>query len=407
MLTANELGCYLQQARKHLRLSQTAVAGHLGVARQGISAYESGKRSVSSHELQILCNLFRIYPNDLLGFETEARDETLSRSLDFRFNTGIFALSDNDQREIRDMTASVPPDNQSYLMRWKNSFKQFGVDRKKPFWSMVDVAQNLRNGLGQVAPPINIFLIVEQLGIYLKPTFLDKAAAIVNRPNESRQCPPWILVSSTQPIDRQRYSIAHEIAHLLLHEEELLVHHPHYYRRHFDRREIDAESFAAELLMPHELIKKSVGQWEVNKPLEEAVFLLSYLYQVSFTAMSKRVYELKLVTRSTYEDLCKVKPSKLEGAARKTPAKHLFRAEAFIPKITEELGISPAPRSFDRKAVRRMQEMAYTRYLGLQTSGGSNPAVIYQLESAGRVYEKVAIWIALNYPLYGTHRSTH
>ena len=403
MLTSSELGCYLQQARKHLRLSQTSVAGQLGVARQAISAYESGKRNVSSHELQILCNLFRVYPNELLGFEVTELDEALLRSLDFRFNTGIFALSDNDQREVVEMAATVPPDNVGYLVRWQKSFKQFGVDRKKPFWSMVDVAENLRRGLAQIAPPINVFLIAEQLGIYLKPTFLDKAAAIVNRPNESRQCPPWILVSSTQPIDRQRYSIAHEIAHLLLHEEELLVHHPHYYRRHFDRREIDAESFAAELLMPHDLIKQSVGQWKINKPLEEAVFLLSYLYQVSFTAMSKRVYELKLVTRSTYEHLCKVKPSTLEGAAKKTPAKHIFRPEVFIPKVTEELGISPAPRSFDRKAVRRMQEIAYTRYLGLQTLGGSNAAAVYQLESAGRVYEKVAVWIAQNYPLYRTH----
>src|ERR1044072_850975 len=150
MLTSSELGCYLQQARKHLRLSQTSVAGPRGVTRQAISAYESGKRNVSSHELQILCNLFRVSPNELLGFEIKELDEVLRRSLDFRFNTGIFALSDNDQREVVEMAATVPPDNVGYLVRWQKSFKQFGADRKKPFWSMVDVAENLRRGLAQI-----------------------------------------------------------------------------------------------------------------------------------------------------------------------------------------------------------------------------------------------------------------
>jgi len=97
-----------------------------------------------------------------------------------------------------------------------------------------------------------------------------------------------------------------------------------------------------------------------------------------------------------------VKPSKLESASKKTPIKDAFRPEKFIPKITEELGIVPKPYYFDQKTVRRMQEIAYTRYLGQQTAGGSNAAALYALESAGRVYEKVAIWIASQYPMRRT-----
>src|SRR6266853_6915868 len=68
MLTHAELGRCLQVARKRIRLSQTAVANQLKVTRQVVSAYESGKRAISAPELQLLCNLFRIYPDDLLGF---------------------------------------------------------------------------------------------------------------------------------------------------------------------------------------------------------------------------------------------------------------------------------------------------------------------------------------------------
>jgi thiaminase len=95
-------------------------------------------------------------------------------------------------------------------------------------------------------------------------------------------------------------------------------------------------------------------------------------------------------------------PTQLEGAARKSSVKYPFKPEKFIPKITEELGIAPKAQAFDQKAVRRMQEIAYTRYLGLQTRGGSKAAALYALESPGRVYEKVAIWLALQYPMNRT-----
>src|SRR5437588_5625364 len=69
--------------------------------------------------------------------------------------------------------------------------------------------------------------------------------------------PPRILVSSAQPLPRQRFSIGHELAHLLLHEEVLIV-HAHYYKRQLDQKEIDADAFSAELIMPRDLLTKSI-----------------------------------------------------------------------------------------------------------------------------------------------------
>lgn len=400
MLTHAELGRCLQVARKRLRLSQTAVANQLKVTRQVVSAYESGKRAVSAPELQLLCNLFRLYPNDLLGF-TRPTDQPFTTTSAFRMNTGIFELSENDRREVEEVTKGIPPDSESYLARWKKSSGKYVVNKRVPFWSMQQLAENVRKGLDQDEPPINVYLMAEQLGIYVTPTFLDKAAAVVNRADENRKppTPPWILVNSTQPVERQRYSIGHEIAHLLLHDEELIVLHPHYYRRHFDQREIDAESFAAELLMPRDLIESSIKNLKVKDPIEEAVFILSYLYQVSFTAMATRLYNLNMITRATYNHLMGIKPSRLEGAAKKSSGKRLFKPDKFIPELTAELGIAQKPQAFDQDAVRRMQEIAYTRYLGLETKGGSNPTALYNLESPGKVYEKVALWIASKYPL--------
>lgn len=399
MLTHAELGRCLQAARKRIRLSQTAVANQLKVTRQVVSAYESGKRAVSAPELQLLCNLFRLYPNDLLGF-TRPTELSFITSSAFRLNKG-FELSENDRHEVIETTKRIPHDSESYLARWKRASKKFVAKERGPFGSMPQLAESVRKELGQNEPPINVYLIAEHLGIYVTPTFMDKAAAVVNRADEKRvpPIPPWILVNSTQPVERQRYSIGHEIAHLLLHDEELIVLHPHYYRRHFDQREIDAESFAAELLMPRDLIEHSIKNLNLKEPVEEAVFILSYLYQVSFIAMAIRLYNLNIITRASYNHLTKIKPSKLKGAVRKSSGKRLFKPDKFIPDLTDELGIPQKPQAFDQDAVRRMQEIAYTRYLGLETKGGSNATALYNLESPSKAYEKVALWIANKYPL--------
>jgi Zn-dependent peptidase ImmA (M78 family)/transcriptional regulator with XRE-family HTH domain len=398
-----ELGKRLQEARKRVRLSQTAVAGQLGVTRQVVSAYETGTRSVSAQEVQLLCNLFRVYPNDLFGF-SRSRVRPVTASLETRMNEGKFALGERDSEEVRDFLQRQLPNGETYLERWKESYRTYAPVAKSPFGSTQQTAERVRKGLGQTEPPINVFLLAEQLGVLVNPTYLDKAAAIVNREDESRQpaSPPWILVNSAQPVQRQRYSVAHEIAHLMLHEGERVIFHPHLYMRHFDHKELEAEAFAAELLMPRELVEDSIRKLDIKKAVEEIVFLLSYLYQVSFSAMSTRLYNLNLITRTTYNLLTSVKPSTLENSLTKVPGKRPFKANSFLPSLEAELGVKPAPSNFDADAVRKIQEMAYTRYLGQETQGGAKPSALYTLDPPGKVYEKVALWIAKKYPLEST-----
>src|SRR5689334_584459 len=116
-MTSENLGQCLQEARKHLRLSQTAVAKLLKATRQVISAYESGKRDISAKELQILCNLFRIYPNDLLGFKLYEHSNN-AQGMDFRMNDDP-DLTDHDKREIEEFYLRTVPQNDDHLLRWK------------------------------------------------------------------------------------------------------------------------------------------------------------------------------------------------------------------------------------------------------------------------------------------------
>ena len=75
-----------------------------------------------------------------------------------------------------------------------------------------------------------------------------------------------IGINSAHPKTRQRFSIAHEIGHLVLHDKkELFI--DKVVRVNFrdakssmaiDHNEIEANQFAAELLMPRELVRQQI-----------------------------------------------------------------------------------------------------------------------------------------------------
>ncbi len=111
-----------------------------------------------------------------------------------------------------------------------------------------------------------------------------------------------IGVNSTDSPNRQRFTIAHELGHLILHVESDL---------HVDQRfpiglrsgisamavddnEIEANQFAAELLMPSALITKDV-ELLVGIDVDKAISSLSNKYKVSTEAMSIRLSTLGFV----------------------------------------------------------------------------------------------------------------
>lgn len=124
-------------------------------------------------------------------------------------------------------------------------------------------------------------------------------------------CPPGgggiIGVNSEHTKTRQRFTIAHEIGHLLLHgdeefhidEKRPLARRDEVSSQAVDWREIEANQFAAELLMPNDLVRKSVDaliKKNVEITVEEAVERLARDYGVSQLAMTHRLTNLKIIS---------------------------------------------------------------------------------------------------------------
>lgn len=116
-----------------------------------------------------------------------------------------------------------------------------------------------------------------------------------------------IGVNSEHSRTRQRFTIAHELGHLLLHsDEEFHIDEKRPLARRdevsslaVDPREIEANQFAAELLMPEAFVRESVDALvaeDSDVTVEEAIDKLARAYQVSTIAMTHRLTNLKILS---------------------------------------------------------------------------------------------------------------
>ena len=100
--------------------------------------------------------------------------------------------------------------------------------------------------------------------------------------------PPLIFMNSTVPGDRYRFSLAHEVAHLILHN------HP----ETEDEMESQADEFAAELLMPAREIRPQIAYPSLGK-----LGRVKSHWKVSIKSLIVQSYRLKLVTPNQYKGL--------------------------------------------------------------------------------------------------------
>lgn len=144
--------------------------------------------------------------------------------------------------------------------------------------------------------PINVELIADRVGAIISYESFNEDLSGVLVKEKDRIV---IGVNSFHPKTRQRFTIAHEIGHLVLqHKGELFVDQTVMRRDEIssqavDPQEIDANRFAAELLMPESLIIEAVQRRQEKKTeTTQLIQDLAEEFQVSSQAMEYRLTNL-------------------------------------------------------------------------------------------------------------------
>lgn len=149
-------------------------------------------------------------------------------------------------------------------------------------------------------PRVDVREIAALLGIEIREKPLGDVSGLLYR--EGSQV--IIGVNSDHHINRKRFTIAHEIGHHQLHS-----HNPLYVDKGFavrlrdqksseavDFEEIEANTFAAELLMPVWMLNKDAELQKATIDQERDIKALAERYGVSEQAMTFRLINLKIIS---------------------------------------------------------------------------------------------------------------
>ena len=168
----------------------------------------------------------------------------------------------------------------------------------RPRWGRIEqLTDSLLHGAGITAPAVSIDDIVRAQGITIRVMDLKEVSGLVVRDGSVTV----IGVNKAHAFTRRRFTVAHELAHALLHEGEE-VHYDRDFRVDFrsaassmgvDVKEMEANFFAAAILMPRRFLE--ADPLVANLDLEDAadaVKTLATRYKVSQHAMSIRLGNL-------------------------------------------------------------------------------------------------------------------
>jgi Zn-dependent peptidase ImmA (M78 family) len=157
------------------------------------------------------------------------------------------------------------------------------------------------------APPVPVDQLIRSQGVEItRKRFDDETSGLIYVDVKTGHAVVGLNVSHSKT--RQRFTLAHELGHFLLHKQNegglhvddrdfFIKFRDHHSSDGSDREEREANAFAAELLMPSSFLERDAKKLREGLSLsdETAVRELASRYGVSLQALSFRLVNLGLI----------------------------------------------------------------------------------------------------------------
>lgn len=154
-------------------------------------------------------------------------------------------------------------------------------------------AHALVERLGLKAPPVPVEKLAKALGVRIEYNPFDDELSGMAFLRDGR---PIIGVNSKHHPNRQRFTIAHELGHIILHRPHLETAILIDKNRNFlprdptsaegtDPLEVQANAFASELLLPTKLVRQALSEWPGDLNDDDYLIALAKRFRVSLTAL--------------------------------------------------------------------------------------------------------------------------
>lgn len=139
--------------------------------------------------------------------------------------------------------------------------------------------------------PVKLVALADELGLSLFKSTLPPSISGLIQPSGISRSGFEIKINKFEPNYRQRFTLAHEIGHFLLHREMIasgITDSIMYRSTLSSQKEVEANKFASWLLMPYSLVKQAsslLSEVDVEKKVE----MMAEQFKVSKDAMKFRL----------------------------------------------------------------------------------------------------------------------
>lgn len=269
--------------RESRGFSQTELGEKIGVKGGYFSKVENGILSVTEERFHQICDALRYPPS--FFFQADRTSGQGSPCLLYhrkRQSMPILKLR-QIQAKIRIQRLALLRLLRGVELTPEVSFQRFDIDE---YGSPQKIARLLRVHWRLPHGPIrNLVQTVETAGgIVLRVSFETRKLDGVSE--WPRGAPPLFFLNEEIPVDRWRWTLAHEIGHLVMHTIPS------------DNQEKEADQFAAEFLMPQKEIQMDLK----NLTLPRAIAMKPY-WKVSVQGLIRHAYTLGQITERQYRRL--------------------------------------------------------------------------------------------------------
>lgn len=272
----------IELRRRMLGLSQTELAKRLNIGQGTLSKIEQGLKEVSLDLLPVLSEALSCHPN-FFSLPERLYGGPISAAPMYRKKASVgtkvidrlmaqLNVTIGHIRKLLQQTELNPE-----LVRPQYELEDYENDP-------TEIARLVRRAWMTPNGPIrNLVELLERAGyLIIECDMSDSGLSGISY--QIHGLPPMIFINKSQPMDRYRFTLAHELGHLVMHR--LPTH----------TMEEEANSFAAEFLMP----SKDIGPHLAHLTLEKAAYMKPF-WRTSMASIVYRAKALNRISHGQYE----------------------------------------------------------------------------------------------------------
>ena len=300
-------------AREAREWTQSDLAEAIGAIQGQISKYELGMLAVPEPHADLISKELDFHPSFL-----QKTDIVLALGGDFLYRRRAH-LAAKVRRRVQ-AEANIYKMRIAQLLQSAEVREEFAFPAIQPEeyqGNVARIAKDVRKAWRIPPGPIdNVTRVIEHAGGIVFT--LDFGTDLIDGTNiRMPGAPPLLFLNKNVPGDRHRFNLAHELAHAIMH-----------YTFSIQDAEEEANSFAAEFLMPKSEIKRDLRNLDL-----QAALRLKGVWRVSMAAIIKRARDLKTITEYSYRKMFQALG--VRGMRSKEPLSIDFEKAEVYDKLVE------------------------------------------------------------------------